>query len=156
VGFRFRLSTVADHRRRVEEARALVLADACRRRDAAVARLHVLEGQRRACREALAAALAGGAAGSTLALLVRTVDTADLRSREAAREVLDVEAEVEQARRALVDAARDRQVIQRAYELARARYLADVERLEQKTLDDIGTVTHVRQAHEAAASDVRT
>jgi flagellar FliJ protein len=138
--FRFRLSSVRDHRRRVEDARALTLAEACRARDAAVAHLHATEARTAACREALTVALAGGAASGTLNLLVRTVEVSVQQAARAAETVAAAEAAVEDARGELVIAARDRRVLDRAHERARERYRHEMDRLEQKGIDDVATV----------------
>ena len=50
------------------------------------------------------------------------------------------EATVERARGELVDAARDRQVLDRAHERARARYEHEAARVEQKGVDDVAAV----------------
>ena len=138
--FHFRLSSVRDHRRRIEDARALALADACRERDVAVAQLNAMEARTRACREALTVAFAGGAAAGTLNLLVRTVEVSAERAQRAADVVAAAEVTVERARGELIDAARDRQVLERAHDRARARYVHEAERLEQKGVDDIAAV----------------
>jgi flagellar export protein FliJ len=138
--FRFRLAAVRDHRRRIEDARALALADACRERDVAVAQLNALEARTRLCREAVAVALAGGAAAGTLDLLIRAVEVSAQQARSAANVVAAAEAAVERARCELVEAARDRQVLDRAHERARARYVHEAERVEQKALDDVAAV----------------
>ena len=135
--FRFRLDSVRDHRRRLEDARALALADACRQRDVAVAQLNAMQARTRACREALTVALAGGAAAGTLNLLIRTVEVSAHRAQSAADVVAAAELTVEEARDELVDAARDRQVLERAHDRARARFVHEAERLEQKGVDDV-------------------
>jgi len=148
--FRFRLSSVRDHRRRLEDARALALADACRQSDVAVARLNAMEARTRACREALTVALAGGAAAGTLHLLVRTVEVSVQQAQSAADVVAAAELTVEQARGELVDAARDRQVLERAHDRARARFVHEAERLAQKGVDDVAAV--YQRWHESLGS----
>jgi flagellar FliJ protein len=138
--FRFRLASVRDHRRRIEDARALALGEACRERDVAVARFNAMQARTQACREAVTVALAGGAAAATLHLLVRTVEISAQQARSAADAVAAAEATVERSRGELVEAARDRQVLDRAHERAHARFVHEAERLEQKGVDDVASV----------------
>jgi flagellar FliJ protein len=138
--FRFRLASVRDHRRRIEDARALALAEACRQRDEAVARLTAMEARTQACREAVTVALSGGAAAGTLDLLVRAVEVSAHQAHGAAEAVAGAEAMVERARGELVEAARDRQVLDRAHARAHAQFVHETERLDQKGIDDVASV----------------
>ena len=118
----------------------MALGDACRERDRAVAQLNAMDARTRACREALTVALANGVTPGTLDLLVRTMEVSTRQAHSAADVVAAAELTVEQARGELVDAARDRQVLDRAHDQARDRFRHEAERLEQKGVDDVAGV----------------
>ena len=125
-----------------ELARRLREVEACRGRQAA-ARAEMLE------------AMSGGAAAAR-ALAHRT-HLADLRAQEetlraAADEqrgaVARCEAEVERARAALVEAAREVRVIEKHKENWRERERRESVRREQKLNDEIGAILHERRSTE--------
>lgn len=125
-----------------ELARRLGEVEACRGRQAA-ARAEMLQ------------AMSGGAAASR-ALAHRT-HLADLRAQEetlraAAEEqrgaVARCEAELERARAALVEAAREVRVIEKHKENWRERERRDELRREQKLNDEIGAILHERRPSE--------
>jgi len=125
-----------------ELARRLSAVEECRGRQA-TARAEMLE------------AMSGGAAASQ-ALAHRT-HLADLRAQEetlraAAEEqrgaVARCEAEVERARAALVEAAREVRVIEKHRENWRERERRESVRREQKINDEIGAILHERRSAE--------
>lgn len=125
-----------------ELARRVGAVAACRERQAA-ARTEMLE------------AMSGGAAAAQ-ALAHRT-HLADLRAQEdalraAAEEqrgaVARCEAEVERARTALVEAAREVRVIEKHKENWRERERRESVRREQKLNDEIGAILHERRSTE--------
>jgi flagellar export protein FliJ len=112
-------------------------------------------GRQRSARAEMLESMKGGAAASQ-ALAHRT-HLADLRAQEetlraAAEEqrgaVARCEAELERARAALVEAAREVRVIEKHKENWRERERREATRREQKLNDEIGAILHERRSSE--------
>jgi flagellar export protein FliJ len=141
--FRFRLAPVLRLRKRVEDAAALELARAERRREAAAARLAETRREEEACRRDLGHTAARGATGMDLQQLASAVESLRAAGARAAAVLGAEQARVDEARGALVQASQARRALERLEDTARAAHAHRIEAMERRQTDDIGTVGHL-------------
>lgn len=140
--FRFPLQQLLDLRSRTEDAARQRL---CQRRQESQEQAFVLE-QIRGSHEAAASAALGNDSLPAAALLNRSLHQQRLREALAGQQQVLAqcqEAEAQQ-REALLEANRDRQVVDRLRERQCAAYRSDCQRRESKELEEAGTALHVR------------
>ena len=83
--------------------------------------------------------------GQTLVYMQAYLDRVEQSRREAERELEDSDAAVAERRRALTEASRRRQALDRLKERRAAEYAADEARREGARLDEVATTAHVRR-----------
>jgi flagellar export protein FliJ len=144
VAFRFRLAAVLRHRRHVEDLRGQELARALRGRDQVLAQLAALRAEAAGHRSALAARGRAGTDGATLASAASTIELLDRLATAAARELAAAEAALAVARRALVEASRERRLLEVLERGQREAHEARVEAAATREMDDIASRYHQR------------
>lgn len=143
--FRFRLEKLLDHKRRLEEAAAIALAQAM----AAVAKANEVVLELEASLRAIHADRASAQVDNDWSVVFRAVEieTRLQVSLEAAREALVAARDrAETARIAAVEAMTERKVVEKLREDARAEYDAEAALEQLKEVDDIVTARHGKEA----------
>ncbi len=151
MAYRFPLATLLRHRQRFEDARALDLAQALRRRGAAASRLDGLRRQAAGCRDTVARAGARGATGLEIGLLADVLDDLARRAVRAETELATARRQAELAREALVAASQGRRVIERLEALHREDYRQRLESAERRELDDVASLHRLWRSSASAA-----
>jgi flagellar FliJ protein len=85
-----------------------------------------------------------GASGADLLAAQQWIEVADRRRREAALDLDRQDAEVDARRRALTEAARERETIDRLKQRQKASHEREVARREQIVLDEVALTMHRR------------
>jgi flagellar protein FliJ len=146
TAFTFRLERVRALRERGEDLAKQELAGALSRRTSCEERLAAngaqLDGARAAQRDLI------GAPSSATDLIARQAYLERVERDRAARheDLARHEAEVEERRTSLREAARERQVLERLKERRRADHARELQRVEGAALDEIGLTIHRRRA----------
>jgi flagellar export protein FliJ len=135
--FRFHLDPVLRHRKRAEDTAARVLARARHQLDATAERLEALRRAADECRLALATAADQGSSGWELADRARDVEHLERHAERCVAELAAEQAQVDAARAALTEAARNRQVLERLEASERSAYARRLAKVEQRQTDDI-------------------
>ncbi|MDR2075866.1 MAG: flagellar export protein FliJ [Desulfovibrio sp.] len=138
--FRFRLETVLDYRKRLEEEAMQTLAGAVLRRDGLLARRQSLQGTRAEHRDRLCGAhLLTAAERWLLQGFLRALER-DLKDTENA--LRQAEEEVDRCRTALVQKARERSLLDRLKEKQAAAHAALERANEQRAFDEAATLRY--------------
>jgi flagellar export protein FliJ len=137
---------VLRHRRRIEDARALAMRQAVERHETARAQQETLERMTTQARASLGAACTAGLTGAALRLQAESARDLHGRARAAAASAAVEASRVEDRRAELVDAARERRVLERLETMQRATWQADLTRHDQRTTDEIATTRHRRRS----------
>ena len=150
--FTFRLQSVLRLRKRAEEHQALALARATHVLTEAERALDAERRRLAGAHESLAVAGREGAQGDEIQELAAAVDASASNVGVAREQLATAAAGVESARARLVEAARDREALERLEEGQRAAAAKLVEGHERRTLDDIASIYRVwRGTRDAAA-----
>ncbi|HTW82551.1 MAG TPA: flagellar export protein FliJ [Candidatus Sulfotelmatobacter sp.] len=149
--FRFRLDPVLQHRERVERERAGDHARMLAAQLAAEAARDDLIGRRDGARDRLIREHATLDVVELRATYVH-LDYLDRAIVGAQQKVATAKVDTEQARLKLVDAARDRQVLDTLKERRREAFALEENRVEQRELDDLNARLFERTAPEGTAS----
>jgi flagellar export protein FliJ len=149
MAFRFHLDPVLRHRKRAEDAAARALAEARRRFEATAGRLEALRERTAASRLALAAAAGHGSTGWDLTERARDVEDLHRRTERCLAELARHRDQVDAARAALMDAAKNRQVLERLEAAARAAHAQRLAKLEQRQTDDIAAAGYLWKTAQA-------
>jgi flagellar protein FliJ len=143
--FRFTLEAVRRIREQAESSAQEALArelEAGRSMDSAL----VAAASRLASARRSAAAASGGiVAGGSLLAFSRFVERRELEASAATQEADDQQRRIEQQRRALADAARDRMAIERLKTRSQKAHALSEERAENRALDEIAVAAHARK-----------
>lgn len=139
MAFRFRLAQVHRLRKRIEDERALALAQARRSGAALAGRLARLRSDAVSAGGALVTASTRGTSGAELRRLADVVAACRHAAATAVEELALAQARLEAARRRLEAAARDRRVLERLSELQRDVHRRRLEARSQAELDEIGS-----------------
>src|SRR5262245_29811055 len=137
MSMRSRLDPVLRLRKRVEDARARMLARAVTERERASQRFDTLREATDATRDGLASAALRGVAGGHLLLAALLAEQARLAAAAQAASVKAAQAREGTARAAVVTAAQQRRAVERVMELRRAEILRGRQTQEQRRLDDV-------------------
>jgi flagellar export protein FliJ len=144
VAFQFRLAAVLRHRKHVEDVRGQALARAIRGRDQILGQLAALRAEAAGQRRALADRGRAGTDGATLASLAATIQLLDRLVAAAARELAEAEVALTAARRALVEASRERRLLEVLERTQRDAHDERVQAARTRELDDIASRYHQR------------
>jgi flagellar FliJ protein len=148
--FRFRLAPVLRHRKRLEDAAALDLAQAQQRLEAISRQLTRTRDEMAARTRALAARAARGTTGMELEHLARDVQTLGLRSEISAAEAAEQRGRTQQARESLVEASRSRQVLERLEDSQRAAHARQLDVVERRQTDDVTAANYLWRGAQTA------
>ena len=140
--FRFTLQSVRVLRERKEQVAQQNYADKLRRHERAVAGLQRANDELAASWEALCHELSQGSAAAELRRARSWCGALETRQKEFAVELQQAAYALEAASRELMNAARDRQALDRLHDKHRATYNRESQREEQKLLDEMGLRTN--------------
>lgn len=138
--FRFRLEQVRQYRRQLEEQAMQALAQAVQRRDALVRRMEMLETEIAAQQERLGRSASLEAAERWLTLSYLDGLRADHNT--ARSDLQNAEDVVDQCRTALVERARERNLLDRLKEKQASRHQQLESQQEQRTNDETATLRY--------------
>jgi flagellar export protein FliJ len=136
--FRFSLQSVRVIRERKEQVSQIAYADALRAHEAALERWQRASDALALGWEALCQQLSAGATATELRRARSWCSTLEARQNESAAELRRAKDALDTASRALMNAARDRQALDRLHDKCRRAYDRDAQREEQKRLDELG------------------
>jgi flagellar export protein FliJ len=153
TAFRFRLAAVLRYRRHVEDVRGLALARAARERDEMARRLTALRGDAAAARRALVARAQAGVEASDIQTLAAQVALSERLAAAATLDLAQCEASVLRARAALIEASRERQLLEQLERTQRDGHRALVEDARARELDDVATRYHERRRAAVSGAD---
>lgn len=148
--FRFRLAKVLSHRRRLVDAAARDVA-------AATAEAQAMQARAAAITQRIGDFVAAAAAARTTDLDPRRL-VAELGFRthlerqrlQAEAAAVAAEARLDVARRALIDAHRDQQVLERLEEKQRAQWAIDQMHRERRELDEVAAIRAAAARHDGS------
>lgn len=152
MAFRFRLASVLRYRRHVEDVRGLALARAARERDEMARRLAGLRDDAAAARRSLIALARAGVEASRIQLLAAEVVLAERLAAAAALDLAQREADLLRARAALIEASRDRQMLEQLERTQREAHHERIDDAHARELDDVASRYHERRR--SASSEV--
>jgi len=142
--FEFRFQSVLENRRDHEEEHKKALADLTRVMDAQKNRLERMGEERAACEEEIRSQIHDGARVAHamlflgyLAKLAGEIETQQRIATQVARKT-------EEKRQDLIEAVKERRILERLSERERLGFLKQVEKAEQQFLDQISLNTYVR------------
>jgi len=144
--FRFRLERVRELRERKEDDAKRALADAMAEHFRAEERLRDAERSIESARAAQLDATVGPRSGLDLVAHQAYLERAESAREVSEQVVMRSEAEVENQRDELTEAARDRQALERLKARRQAEFVAEAARVESIMLDEIAIVNFRRRA----------
>ncbi len=142
--FHFRLERVQSLRERAEDQAREELAHGLARHRAGAVALAAAVDAEDAARATTRSTLLAGATGADLVAAHAFAERVEGRKRSAALDLQQREAEVAARRGQLVEAAREREVLDRLERQARSRHELEQARVEQIGLDEIALAVHRR------------
>jgi flagellar FliJ protein len=142
--FRFKLQAVLDQRKAREDRLLAELGELRREESAEVARLAMLTGQLEQSCEAMSEAYARSAPANELALRDEHLEALrdDVRLQELTLQT--VRERVEAKRQEVVEAVKDRRLIETLRDKQEQTYVLEMARAEQRMLDDMASVRYAR------------
>lgn len=143
--FEFRYQSILNHREKIEQQRKRALARHLHRRNELVGRLRRMqETISRAKREA-GDALVGAVDLSAIAGIARYSARCTAEGHGLVREVAALETTVEQARKELLEASRERQALELLRDRQQQAYELEQRRMEAKRLDELTSQAYARR-----------
>ncbi len=148
--FRFRFETLLAHRRREEEGRQRELAEVLRKQLVMRGQLSGLQSDIDGARRQLGEALSGAVDLTAVGGFTRFSAQTTLRGRQLVDRLAQLEHLILAARRALMEAVRQRKALETLRERDQDRWKRDRQRIEQAQLDEQAAQTWSRNAHVAS------
>ena len=148
--FRFRFETLLAHRRREEEGRQRELAEVLRKQLVMRGQLSGLQSDIDGARRQLGEALSGAVDLTAVGGFTRFSAQTTLRGRQLVDRLAQLEHLILAARRALMEAVRQRKALETLRERDQDRWKRDRQRIEQAQLDEQAAQTWSRNAHAAS------
>ncbi len=150
--FRFRLQSVLQHNRQIEDDRKLELAEIEAERTEMELRLIALDLERERVRSAIKAAMYGNVDVDAVARGLRHSEWLDARRLETLAALEALNGRIEAKRQEVVEAMRDRKALEQLRDRDLALYDAEQAHAEQTLLDEMGTSRH----HQKSSAPAQT
>jgi len=145
AGFQFRLQTVLDHRERVEDEAQRRLAQILRQRMILEHQIRRMQQDITDSRQNLAQGLVGEVDVRQVSQFAHHSIQARQRAQSVVRRLAALEGEIQQARQALLEAARDRKALQLLRDRHHREWQRQQNRLEEAALEELATQAWLRE-----------
>jgi flagellar protein FliJ len=152
MAFRFRLQSVLEYKRKVEDDRKLELAGLLTEVAEQEVRLAALDAERERVRAQVLTGMAGEVDVDSVARGFRHAEWLDERRLRQAELIADLRQRIVAKRQEVVEAMQERQALEKLRDRDRASYEAEQLHAEQTLMDELSTSRYAVRADAAAAA----